>query len=153
MWIRETGWPTATPSAVAHGVDEKIVLPYARTGDFEELHSLFCMRGEENFTQRFFILVRAILPNDGQKLKYGDHQVFSALSADWTLVACLFHQNDCDVTCSVRRVPQKVSVKWCKRAVRLCVNRICFKEYHTKVQPAYTKEKPQTDIWVKEMGI
>jgi hypothetical protein len=52
---------------------KQIVLPYVRTGDFEEnVILLFCIRGKDNFTENFlFFLVRDMLPNDVQKLRYG----------------------------------------------------------------------------------
>jgi hypothetical protein len=47
MWIRETGWPTAaTPSAIAHEVDEGSFLPSVTPGYSERLHSFYSCGGK-----------------------------------------------------------------------------------------------------------
>jgi hypothetical protein len=53
MWIRETGRPTATPSAVAHEVDEGSFLPSVTSGCSERLHSSLFTWWEEYFTEIF----------------------------------------------------------------------------------------------------
>jgi len=54
-WIWKTGWPTAIPPAVAHGLGKETVLPSVRSGDSE--HFSFFVMWKENFTKRFSTLL------------------------------------------------------------------------------------------------
>ena len=49
-WMWKTGWPTAIPPAVAHGLGKETVLPSVRSGDSE--HLSFFTWWKENFAQR-----------------------------------------------------------------------------------------------------
>jgi len=53
-WIWKTGWPTAIPPAVAHGLGKETVLPPVRSGDSE--YTSFFPTWKENFTKRFLSL-------------------------------------------------------------------------------------------------
>jgi len=47
-WIWKTGWPTAIPPAVAHGLGKETVLPLVGAGDSK--HLSFFPLWKENFT-------------------------------------------------------------------------------------------------------
>jgi hypothetical protein len=93
-------------------VDEAIVLPYVRTGDFEELHSSYWhMRGRK-FHAEFFIL-----PCKGYAAKlFTKIQVWGAIwETTYQQTGLLWHACSIEMTVMphvlVRHATQRVSVK------------------------------------------
>jgi hypothetical protein len=141
MWIREAGWPTSSTSAVAHGSGwKKLFFHVLELAILKSYILLFCMWGGRQFHRDFFIL-----PCKGYAAKWCTKtQVWRPLGRPPSVSRIISKLGSCGMpvpskwlwcpVCSVRRVTQRVSVKCCTCVVRLYVNRICFKEYHTKVQ-------------------
>ena len=139
--IRETGWPVATPWAVACGSGRGNCSSFCQTGYSEKLRFSFYVRVRKFNRDFLCALISNMLAQPGQQLKVqrplgrpaGTASNFGTLNSS-SSSSNLFLLNTCTVVCHRLKVQREKQPRCHKCDVGLWVNRTCLMECLTMLQ-------------------